>query len=220
MSASTPAPATLSTHRIEAFSDGVFAIVMTLLVFDLKVPQVQEGLIEIELLHHLVAMWPQLLSFVLSFVIVGIFWVAHHNMFHHIKRSNRTFIWINNLFLMCVAFIPFPTALMGKYVKLPVAVVPYGLSLIVTQASLLLLWWYATSGRRLVATDLDPKFIRSVYVRIARGMATYAAAILLSIASSRLTLAIYALVPVLYIIPNRMDRHLTAHPTTSDATRT
>ena len=206
MTASTPT-AYLSTHRIEAFSDGVFAIVMTLLIFDLKVPEVTGSLAEIELLNHLVAMWPQLVSFVLSFVIVGIFWVAHHSMFHHIQRSDRTFIWINNLFLMCVAFIPFPTALMGRYVKLPVAVVPYGLTLIATQASLILMWWYATSRRRLIAEELDPRFIRLVYFRIARGMAAYAVGILLSIASARLTLAIYALVPILYILPGRVERH-------------
>ena len=135
-----PTPgAGLTTHRIEAFSDGVFAIVMTLLVFELKVPEMVSGAADIALLDALVKLWPKLLSFVLSFVIVGIYWVAHHHIFHYISRTDRTLLWLNNLFLMFVAFIPFPTALMGTYIGVPIAVVPYGLTLIATGLSLQLL---------------------------------------------------------------------------------
>ncbi len=104
------AVAGLTTGRITAFSDGVFSIAITLLVLNLCVPTVPG-----ELLDQLGKQWPSLLSYILSFVIVGIYWVAHHNMFHYIKRSDRPFLWINILLLMCVAFIPFPAGLLGQF---------------------------------------------------------------------------------------------------------
>ena len=107
-------PVGLSTSRIEAFSDGVFAIVITLLVIDLKVPQIA-GDISVELGSRLFDLWPKLLSYLLSFVIVGVYWVAHHHVFHYICRVDRIALWLNLFFLMSVAFVPFPTALLGEY---------------------------------------------------------------------------------------------------------
>ncbi len=208
MSETASAPAGLTTHRIEAFSDGVFAIVITLLVFEIKVPQMAMGNVEIALLHELGKLWPKFLSFVLSFVIVGIYWVAHHQLFHVIRRSDRTLLWLNNLFLLTVAFIPFPTALMGDYISAPIAVVPYGVTLITNGLALQLLWWYASRRARLVPNDLGREFIRAVDRRILLPVFLYAVAILLSILSARLTLIVYVLVPLTYILPGDMDRHL------------
>lgn len=201
----------VSTGRLEAFSDGVFAIVITLLVLEIHVPQVTPEAADVELLPRLLAMWPKFLSFALSFVIVGIYWVAHHYMFHLIRRTDRPFLWLNLLFLLCVAFVPFPTALMGEYVGTPIAVVPYGLTLIAAGLSLQLLWWYATHRRRLVAADMDPALVRMVTRRTLLGPALYLLAILVSILSVQLTLLIYVIVPILYILPTRLDRHLARH---------
>jgi uncharacterized membrane protein len=198
----------LSTQRLEAFSDGVFAIVITLLVLEIHVPQIARDRVDVELFHHLLQMWPKFLSFAVSFVIVGIFWVGHHNIFHLIRRTDRPLLWINLLFLLCVAFIPFPTALMGEYVGVPAAVVPYGLTLIATGLSLYLLWWYATHRHRLVSADLDPEIVRLITRRTLAGPAFYVAAILLSLVNARLTLLIYALIPLYFILPHRLDVHL------------
>jgi uncharacterized membrane protein len=81
----------------------------------------------------------------LSFVIVGIYWVAHHNSFHYIKRSDRTLLWLNLLLLLCIVFIPFPTALVGQYPEQQISVVIYGGTLVITGLVLQLLWWYARS---------------------------------------------------------------------------
>ena len=102
----------LSTHRIEAFSDGVFAIAITLLVLNLQVPEIATVS---ELASKLGALWPKLVSYVLSFMVVGIYWVAHHNTFHYIKRSDRNLLWLNILMMLFVVFIPFPAALLGQY---------------------------------------------------------------------------------------------------------
>src|SRR5215472_15319593 len=113
----------LSTTRLEAFSDGVFAVAITLLVLNLQVPQITAIS---ELVPRLVELWPKLLSYVLSFVLVGIYWVAHHNTFHYIKRSDRNLLWLNILLLLCIVFIPFPTALLGQYPELRVSIIIYG----------------------------------------------------------------------------------------------
>src|SRR6266487_2888595 len=110
----------LNTNRIEAFSDGVFAVAITLLVLNLQVPQLASAN---ELVPKLSELWPKLLSYALSFVIVGIYWVAHHNTFHYIKQSDRNLLWLNILLLMCIVFLPFPTALLGQYPEQRVSVI-------------------------------------------------------------------------------------------------
>jgi hypothetical protein len=89
----------LSTTRIAAFSDSVFAFAATLLVLNIKVPELLPAQLT-ELPRQVFQLWPQLLSYIMSFVIVGIYWVAHHVMFHHIKRSDRLMLWLNITFLM------------------------------------------------------------------------------------------------------------------------
>jgi len=123
----------LTTNRIEAFSDGVFAIAMTLLVLQISVPEIPEALVAIELPRKLLALWPaKLLSYAMSFVLIGIYWVTHHITFHHIKRSDPVLLWLNILFLMCVSFIPFPTALIGQYLHQQLPVLIYSATLGIT----------------------------------------------------------------------------------------
>src|ERR1700676_3442872 len=105
----------MPTSRIKALSDGVFAIIITLLVLEIHVPEVQDKNISAALEHSLLAMTPKFLSYILSFVLVCIWWVAHHHLFHILKRSDRGLLWLNSLFLLWLAFIPFPTALMGDF---------------------------------------------------------------------------------------------------------
>ena len=116
----------MPTSRIEAFSDGVFAIVVTILVLEIHVPQVQGKDVSGALAHSLLAMAQKFLTYILSFVIVCIWWAAHHNLFHVLKRSDRGLLWLNSLFLLWLAFIPFPTALMGDFPGERIAVICYG----------------------------------------------------------------------------------------------
>ena len=100
----------ISTNRLEAFSDGVFAIVITLLVLELRLPAGPLPLAE-----KLRAMEPQLAAFVASFIIVGMTWIGHHGLFHLIKRVDKSLMWLNFLQLICVSFIPFPTMILGLH---------------------------------------------------------------------------------------------------------
>ena len=207
------AVAGLTTERISAFSDGVFSIAITLLVLNLHVPTISSKVpsyrLSGELLDQLRTQWPNLLSYILSFVIIGIYWIAHHNMFHYIKRSNRPFLWINILLLMCVAFIPFPAGLLGQYPQQPISVIIYASSLILTNLMLSLLWWYATSNRRLVDQDIDPHFVRIVNRRNMTAPVVYLVSIGLSFLSPLASLIVFFLFPLYYIFPSHIDLHLT-----------
>src|SRR5215471_18298872 len=146
----------MTTRRIEAFSDGVLSIVITLLVLQLSIPIVSERAADAEVNQRLFEIVPKLLSYIISFAVVGIFWVGHHNLFHFIICADRTLLWLNNLFLLCVGFIPFPAALLGAYGIRRVAIIVYGASLALTGLTLALIWKYATHDRRLVSEDLHP----------------------------------------------------------------
>jgi len=101
----------LSKTRIEALTDGIFAIAMTLMVFDIKVAPVAH-MDQWNLRHELIQLWPRFLAYVISFVMLGVYWVGHHNQYHYIRRTDRPFLWINIFFLMGVSLIPFSTSLL------------------------------------------------------------------------------------------------------------
>src|SRR5216684_3876694 len=203
------AVAGLTTERITAFSDGVFSIAITLLVLNLRVPTVLPSESPGNVLDQLRTQWPNLLSYILSFVIIGIYWIAHHNMFHYIKRSDRPFLWINILLLMCVAFIPFPAGLLGQYSGQRISLITYASSLILTNLMLSLLWWYATSNHRLVDQDIDPHFVRTVNRRNMTAPVVYLVSIGLSFLSPLASLIVFFLFPLYYIFPSHIDLHLT-----------
>ena len=194
----------LSTNRLVAFSDGVFAVAITLLVLNLQIPQLASTS---ELVSRLGALWSKLLSYTLSFVIVGIYWVAHHNTFHYIQRSDRNLLWLNILLLMCIVFLPFPTALLGQYPEQRVSVIIYAGTLVITGLVIQTLWWYATSGYHLVDRDIDPLLVQRATRRNLTAPLLYLLAIGISLFSVPASLVLFLLVPLYYILPGRIDRH-------------
>ena len=151
--------------RIVFFSDAVFAIAITLLVLNIEVPDIPPDLVSEELPGRLLDLWPNLLSYVLSFLVILMFWTAHHSIFRPIKSYDRGLIWLNSLFLMFIAFLPFPTALLGAYPDQQLVVAIYAGSFAITRLLLTAVWWYATSGHRLVDDGLDLGTIRAWSVR-------------------------------------------------------
>lgn len=140
--------------RVNGFSDAVFAVAITLLILTITVPIVSDSG---ELSSALDAMWPQFSSFLISFVIIGMFWISHHVMFRYLQRHSPGFLWINLLFLMFIVFLPFSTDLMSEYGNSVLAVVFYDLNMVAASGTLLLLWWYMSYRRNLVDEDLDPE---------------------------------------------------------------
>jgi uncharacterized membrane protein len=127
------------TGRIEAFSDGVFAIALTLLVLDLRVPELHGRTVW----EAVVELWPQFLGYVLSFLIIAINWVFHHRKFRAIVRYDTKLIWINLILLFFVALVPFPTSLLAEYAPSPAAVSLYAASVAVLGVMATILWQYA-----------------------------------------------------------------------------
>ena len=191
----------LHTHRIEALADGVFAIVMTLLILEIKVPDLPRATGSADLTGALLVLWPKFLCYVISFVTLGVYWVAHHLHSHTIMRADRISLWINILFLMAIGLVPFSTALLGEYYRVPAAVAAYGANMVAVGLILQLHWWYATRKRRLVSPDVEESFVRSVSHVILLGPAVYLAAMLLAWISTTLALALYLSVNLIYILP-------------------
>ena len=132
------------TSRLETFSDGVFAIAITLLILDVRVPHVEH-----DLGRALLALWPNYVGYVVSFLTIGVLWINHHRMFRLIRRTDHVFLVLNTLFLMVVAFVPFPTAVVAEYIRVPtertVAAVAYGMTGIALAVMFNALWRYAAA---------------------------------------------------------------------------
>ena len=140
--------------RLIFFSDAVFAIVMTLLVLDIRVPDVAPDKVQ-EVPGLVFELWPRILSYVLSFLVIGLYWIGHHQTFRYVRSYDRTLLWLNLLFLLSISFIPFPTALLGEYGELRFAVIFYAASMALARLLLALVWWYVFRGPIRTSDDLD-----------------------------------------------------------------
>lgn len=194
-------------ERIVAFSDGVFAIVITLLVLEIKVPEIAAGLVAEELPRALVDLWPKVLSHFVSFAVLGIYWVGHHTMFMYIKRHDRVLLWLNILFLMFVSSMPFPTGLLSQYGDQQIALVIYCGVLILAGLAAIAMWWYATGDRRLVDEDIDPTLIALVYRRGLLTPAIYLVAIVASFVSLGIAQLFVVIAILIYVVPNPLTYH-------------
>lgn len=195
----------IPTARIETLVDGVFAIVMTVLVFNFHAPS-QEEVDTLGLLHALSTLAPTLLGYVLTFVILGVFWVGHHNQYYYIRRADRVLLWINIFFMMSVALLPFTAQVFSSYGQDRVAIILYNVNLIVTGIIMFFHWWYATRDHHLLGQKIEPGVRVMVSRRILTPPVMYLLAILTSLISVQLSIIIDILVPIIYVLPNRVDR--------------
>ena len=195
-------------ERIVAFSDGVFAIVITLLVLEIKVPEIAAGLVAEELPRALVDLWPKVLSHFISFAVLGIYWVGHHTMFMYIKRHDRVLLWLNILFLMFVSSMPFPTGLLGQYGDQQIALVIYCGVLILAGLAAIAMWWYATGDRRLVDEDIDPTLVALIYRRGLLTPALYLVALVASFVNLGIAKLLVVIAILIYIVPNPLTYRL------------
>ncbi len=194
----------MDNSRICAFSDGVFSITITLLVFQLQVPQ---GVASADLPQTLFNMWPRLLSYVISIVVIGIYWVGQHNMFFHIKGHDRVLLWLNILFLGLVASMPFWTDLLRTYHDEPIAIVCYAGTLALTGFSLDAIWRYASGDHRLVDPNIDPQLVAFIHRRVLLAPIVYLVSIALSFINTVVAELLFAVVALFYIVPNPLDHY-------------
>jgi uncharacterized membrane protein len=145
--------------RFVFVSDAVFAIAITLLALELRVREMPIDQVAAQMPRELEAMTPKFISFILSFLIIGSYWAAHHRDFQYIKRYDQRLIWIILLLLMFVAFLPFPTAMLGNYPAQQFTVTLYAGCLALMGFVRAWLWWYASRNYRLIDRELDPRRI-------------------------------------------------------------
>ena len=151
-------------ERLIFLSDGVYAIALTLLAVELVLPESAVELQGPDLLKSLLESWPKVLAFLTSFTVIANFWVGHNVLFQHVRRVDGGLMWLALLQLLCVAFIPFPTSVIGSHISDPVAQQFYFATLLVTGLVMVALWWYMTSRHRLLEQDLSPRFVRRTHV--------------------------------------------------------
>lgn len=153
----------IGMERLVFFSDAVFAIAITLLALEIRLPEAA-GLNDAELWSALGVIYPKYLSFMVSFLVIGNFWFIHHRQFGYIERYDTRLIFINLLALMAIAFIPFPTVVISENGN-RAATIFYALTMCAVGLLLTLLWFHAASGRRLTAPDLPPAIVRRGIIR-------------------------------------------------------
>jgi uncharacterized membrane protein len=182
---------------MELFSDAVFAIVITLLILDIRAPDVQHFTFS-----ALSTVGAQVFAFVLSFVMVGMYWVAHHNMGTFLKGVDRTLLWINLILLLTIVFIPFSTAVLGRHLGDRDAVILYGLNLLFVNIAGTAFWIYGGTNSQLRTDDVSNAFV----FKWARRHAIPNSACVLGVALAQwhtgISLLLYAFPLLYFILPN------------------
>jgi uncharacterized membrane protein len=189
--------------RLAALSDGIFAVAMTLLVLDLHVPSAAQVHSERELLRALCALGPQWLTYVMSFLTLGIFWAGQQTQLNHIDQGTRDLTWIHLGFLLAITALPLSTRLLAEFIAYRLAIGIYWLNIFVPGAMLYGSWAYATRAN-LVQPDLSPGMVSSICRRILIAQSLYAAGAALCFINTWVSLAAIVLVQLNYAVAPRL----------------
>jgi len=199
-SRSVPLDAGVETARLETFSDGVFAIAATLLILEIRLPE--QGSVTDGLLH----LWPSYAAYAISFVIIGIMWINHRAVFGVIDRVDRMFLAINVLFLLVIAFLPFPTEVLARHFHhdTKAAAFFYGLTNVAMAVMFSAVWFYASLGRRLISADADQRVVSGISRSFAPGIPLYTLATLSALISPWLAVGLFAGLAAFYLLESSL----------------
>jgi TMEM175 potassium channel family protein len=204
----------MTTGRAEAFSDGVFAVAITLLIIDLR--PTGHGTLTQQLLHS----WPQYLAYVVSFLTIGIMWMNHHTILAHVVRVDRPLLVLNLLLLMGIVAIPYPTALVAEHLQhegATAAAVTYGLVMIAISIGFAGLWIYVVTYAPALGASLPPETLRASIPGFTGGLIAYVAATLIAAYVSALAaVIIYGLLAVYYLFEHLPSPSSEAEPGPAD----
>jgi uncharacterized membrane protein len=191
-----------SMARVEAFSDGVFAIAITLLILEIRVPHLDAEAANGELFAALLALWPSYLAFALSFFVILIMWVNHHELFHLVHAVDYPFLFANGLLLLMVTFVPFPTAVLAQFLGTAAANTAAGLycfTFVLISIAYNLLFRAATHERRLVHPEIGDAVLARVRRAYALGLAVYVVSVGLALWNALAGLALCASLWLLWV---------------------
>jgi uncharacterized membrane protein len=194
-----------SAERLAALSDGIFAVAMTLLVLDLKVPASEAIHSEHDLSRTLIALAPRLLMFAMSILTLGIFWVGQQTQLNHLERSDRSLSWIHIAFLGFVSLVPFSTALLAEFTAYRTALLVYWLNILLLGLTLYLSWTCAAE-QQLLKPDISRDIHVAIQQRILIAQALYAFGAFLCVISTYWSIAFIVAVQLNYAIAPRLPR--------------
>ena len=200
MAHDTP-PFEIGKNRIEALSDGIFAIVMTLLILELRVPNLPPDAPNLEVAPALLAVWPKFATYFVTFISLGFFWVGHHMMYHAIRRADRILLWLNIFFFMFVSLLPFSTSVLNAFPEAFIAPFVFGANLAVVGWILFFQWRYASSQPDMLADFVSDNYRGAVTFRMLLVPAATTLTALICFWSVGISLAIYLLLLPLYMLP-------------------
>ncbi len=197
------------TGRLETFADGVMAIAITLLILEIKVPDVAGRSLGRALVHE----WPSYAAYAVSFLTIGVMWVNHHHMFKLIERTTHGFLMMNVVFLMTISFLPWPTALVAAYIRNPAgrstATVVYGCTMVAIAIMFNVVWRYAARWGDLLVPGVDESALRHSYRSYFSGIVVYGAATLAALVLPYVSLAVFAALAVYWLLPGTGPRAAT-----------
>lgn len=183
--------------RVMALTDGVFAIIMTLLVLEIHVPQLTNGE---SLSTGMLQVWPNLVVFVISFILTGMYWVAHRDMFTLIRAVDRRLVWLNILYMLPIALVPFAAALLGEFSQDALAIRLYGFDLLLISLFRLLSWYYVGKRPHLLIEYVNRRTLWSVALTSLVLILFLLIAMLFAGFAPNVSLSLYAGVPLIYFI--------------------
>ena len=194
------------TSRTEAFSDGVFAIAITLLILEVNVPETAFD----NLWRGILDQWPSYLAYATSFITIGGIWLAHHGMFRRLQYANTRLMLINLLLLMVVSFLPFPTKLMAEAIHSSdaerAAVIFYGATLLVISSLLSALWGSITLDRHLLRPEVDESEIKAITLAATPTLGFYVAVIILAFVAPVVAVYGFLVIAIISVLRARGDR--------------
>ena len=202
-----------SPERIPAFVDATFAIIMTILVLEIGVPS---GLGEQSLREAIDEIGPTLIAWVISFLLVGMYWVWHRDLFTNVRAVNRDVIWLNIIFLLPVSLVPFAAAVLGDYHDEPIALHLYGVVLVAVSLVRIAMYWYMSRRPNLLWEPISQHTRRREMALSCVPLAFYVTAMLLADAAHQLSLALYFFVPGFYFLMVTVLRDRSATPAEAD----
>jgi len=190
----------MTTNRLEAFSDGVFAIAATLLILNVVEPAgpLGQGLLQI---------WASYVAYAVSFVTIGVIWINHHGVLAQIAKVDRLFLLVNVIFLMLIAFIPFPTRLLAEHIMADgaqAAALAYGITLTGTAVMFNVMWQYAAHDKRLLRENASERAVRGITRSYLPGPFIYLVATVSAVVSPQLSAVLYAAIALFYVLESSL----------------
>ena len=200
-----------ASATIEALIDGIFAVALTLLVLDIKLPEGVTYTTNEALWNRLVGLERHFVIYAISFVVIGIYWVAHHVQFHYVRYTDRRLIWINMLFLLLISFLPFATDLVGDHEDLILPVEIYGVTLLLLSGLNFVHLRYLTRHPHLATRELNSVAVKLLKRRMALFTLVPLLSMILAFYSTRGALLAYLLIVTAHFLPGHIDEYRATH---------